>query len=170
MEYQIYDIKNKEVIIQQIKKLQPLGYNKFRWWINFTQPIQPLLPNAPLLSKIKNGDLEFSHYFWQAQYVEIAINKKYQKLKNLENLLEETQLDRAKRKRLYEEFEKDERNKLNFIKKDFIKEFYISESQFDNEISEFDGTLEEFYYFCSEKFIKKTRIKSKRGRPKKINK
>ena len=169
MEYKIYDIEDEETILKKISKLQPLNYNRFKWWRNFTQLKTPLPPDAPLLKKIENGDLEFSHYYWQAKYVEIEINNKYQELQDLEDVIRDTQLDRAKRKRLYEDFERDENDKLNFIKKDFTKEFHISLSQFDDEVIEFDGTLKEFYHHCSFKFKKRIRIKSRKGRPKKNN-
>lgn len=167
MKYKMYDVEDEETVLKKISKLQPLSYNRFRWWRNFTQLSTPLPQDAPLLKKIENGDLEFSHYYWQAKYVEIEINSKYQELQNLEDVIRDTQLDRAKRKRLYEDFERDENDKLNFIKKDFTKEFHISELQFEDEVVEYDGTLEEFYHHCAVKFGKRIRIKSRRGRPKK---
>ena len=73
----VYNIDNEELIRKQISKLQPLNYNQFRWWRKFDQPQKSLPNNAPLLDKIKNGDLEFSHYYWQAKFTELAINEAF---------------------------------------------------------------------------------------------
>jgi len=162
-----YHVENEELVLQEIAKLQPLNYNQFRWWRRFDQPKKALDKNAPLLDKIKNGDLEFSHYWWQAKFSEIELNAKLQQAIDYQDFVEKTQLDRARRKRLYEDFEKDEIEKLNLIKKLFVQEFYMTKDDYEKELSEFDDTLEQFYYHCQIIFKKKLQIKSKRGRPKK---
>jgi hypothetical protein len=53
----------------------------------------------------------------------------------------------TRRKKLWEDFEKDESTKLQDIKKNFLKEFEIDSEDYEDEIGEFDGTLEEFYYY-----------------------
>lgn len=163
----IYKIENPELVLREIAKLQPLNYNQFRWWRRFDQPNRPLHKNSSLLDKIKNGDLEFSHYWWQAKYTEIEMNEKYKNCLDHQDFLEKTQVDKARRKRLWEDFEKDENEKLQYIKKEFTKEFYMTEDDYERELSEFDDTLEQFYYHCQIQYKKRLRIKSKRGRPKK---
>ena len=79
-----------------------------------------------------------------------------------------TQLERARRKRLWEDFEKDEAEKLKAIEKEFTKTFKISKEEYNSELENFDGTLEEFYIQCKSKFEMYNQIKSKRGRPPKI--
>ena len=76
----IFKINNEDLIHKEISKLRPLNYNRFMWWRRFTQPKRPLDKKAPLLNKIKNGDLEFSHFYWQALYTEIEMNEKTYKL------------------------------------------------------------------------------------------
>jgi len=55
----IFNVENEEFVLKEIDKLQPLNYNRFRWWRRFTQKNQPLHNTSSLLDKIKNGDYEF---------------------------------------------------------------------------------------------------------------
>ena len=79
---QVYDGSNEETILREISKLRPLKYNKFQWWRKFASNNRPLDDKAPLLDKIKNGDLEFSNYFWQARYIELLLNEKREAAKD----------------------------------------------------------------------------------------
>ena len=167
MKQKVFNVTNKELVLQEISKLQPLNYNQFRWWRRFDQPNKPLHKNASLLDKIQNGDLEFSHYWWQAKYTEIEMNEILENCIDYQDWSEKTQVDRARRRRLWEDFEKDEAEKLSYIRKEFSKEFRMTEEDYEDEITEFDGSLEELYHHCFVKYGKKIRIKSKRGRPRK---
>ena len=62
----IYDV-DEDTVLEKISQLQPLNYNQFRWWRRFDSPNKPLHKNSDLLRKIRNGDYEFSHYYWQAR-------------------------------------------------------------------------------------------------------
>jgi uncharacterized protein YndB with AHSA1/START domain len=167
MKQKVFNVTNKELVLQEIAKLQPLNYNQFRWWRRFDQPNKPLHKNASLLDKIQNGDLEFSHYWWQAKYTEIEMNEILENCIDYQDWSEKTQVDRARRRRLWEDFEKDEAEKLSYIRKEFSKEFRMTEEDYEDEITKFDGSLEELYRHCEIKYGKKIRIKSKRGRPRK---
>ena len=164
----VYNIDNEELIRKQISKLQPLNYNQFRWWRKFDQPQKSLPNNAPLLDKIKNGDLEFSHYYWQAKFTELTINEAFNEYNgDRQKLLEKNAMDLSRRKRLWEDFERDEKDKLTFLRKQFSKEFRMTEDDYENEILEFGGSLEELYHHCTIIYSKKYKVQSKRGRPKK---
>lgn len=167
MKPDMYNVENKELVLKEIAKLQPLNYNQFRWWRRFDQPNKALDKNAPLLDKIQNGDLEFSHFWWQAKYTEIELNQKLNESIDYHHFLESCQVDRARRKRLYEDFDKNESETLSYIQKEFVKEFRMTKEDYEDEVSEFGGSLEELYYHCEIKYGKKIRIKSKRGRPRK---
>ena len=167
MRQKVYNVENEELILKEIAKLQPLNYNQFRWWRRYDQPNKPLHKNASLLDKIQNGDLEFSHYWWQAKYTEIEMNEILENCIDYQDWSEKTQVDRARRRRLWEDFEKDEAEKLSYIRKEFSKEFRMTEEDYEEEITEFNGSLEELYHHCFVKYGKKIRIKSKRGRPRK---
>ena len=71
----LYNVSNEKHILKEISKLQPLNYNQFRWWRRFDTPNKPLHKYSALIDKIKNGDYDFSHYYWQAKYAEIEINE-----------------------------------------------------------------------------------------------
>jgi len=167
----MYRTHPQELVERKLSELRPLNYNQFRWWRRWDSKRAPLPNKASLLAKIQNGDLDFSHYFWQAQYTEIEMNQKYAKAKDYRDYLDNVQLDKARRKRLWEDFIKDEAEKLEYIAKQFQKLFFITEKEYQKEIEEFDGTLEEFYYHIEVLFGKRVNIKSLRKKAiKKINK
>jgi len=155
----IFKINNEDLIHKEISKLRPLNYNRFMWWRRFTQPKRPLDKKAPLLNKIKNGDLEFSHFYWQALYTEIEMNEKHINCIDDQHWVEESRVDKQRRRRLWEDFEKDEAEKLKMIRKLFSKEFRMTLEDYDDVILEFEGTLQQFYNYCEIKFGKKIKFK-----------
>ena len=167
MKQKIFNVTNEDLVLQEISKLRPLNYNRFMWWRRFDQKKRPLDKKAPLLDRIKNGDLEFSHYYWQALYTEIEMNEKRNECIDDQHWIEQTRVDKQRRRRLYDDFEKDEAEKLATLRKEFSKEFRMTKEDYDNEILEFGGTLLQLYRHCEIKYGKKIRIKSKRGRPRK---
>jgi hypothetical protein len=103
----LFKVSNPDLVIKHIKKLQPLNYNQFRWWRQFDSKNKPLPKGASLLDRIKNKEFEFSHYYWQALYCEIRINEKVQSYKgDIQRLIENDSIELARRKRLWEDFEK----------------------------------------------------------------
>lgn len=164
----MFKTHTEKIIKEKLAELKPLNYNQFRWWRRWDSKNVPLSKHASLLDKIQNGDYEFSHYFWQAQFSELELNKKLTETRDTSHWIEVTQLERARRKRLWEDFEKDEAEKLRTIEKEFTKTFKISKEEYNSELENFDGTLEEFYIQCKSKFGMYQQVKSKRGRPPKI--
>lgn len=161
----VYKTHSKEVVLKKLSNFQPLNYNQFRWWRRWDSKNKPLHKLKPLLDKIRNGDFDYSHYFWQAQFCEIELNEKYLQLNDDGRWMEETQVDRARRKRLYEDFEKDEAEKLKQIQKEFILTFRMSKENYEQEVIKFDGSLEDFYFYCKQKFGEYAiPLRSKRGR------
>jgi hypothetical protein len=159
----VYEIENEGLVRKEISKLRPISYNRFRWWRKFDQRKKPLPDNAPLLDKIKNGDLEFSQYWWQAKFSEIEINETYAECgHDMQKLLESHAIDLNRRKRLWQDFERDENEKLTFIRRKFIKEFYMGIEDYEGEITKFDGSLEDLYHYCSTKYGKKIKIKKRK--------
>lgn len=167
MKQKVFNVTNEDLVLQEISKLRPLNYNRFMWWRRFDQKKRPLDKKAPLLDRIKNGDLEFSHYYWQALYTEIEMNEKLNECIDDQHWIEQTRVDKQRRRRLYDDFEKDETEKLATLRKQFSKEFRMTKEDYDDEILEFGGTLLELYRYCEIKYGKKIKITSKRGRPRK---
>ena len=165
----LYQTNDPKVIQREIKKLQPLNYNQFMWWRRFASKNKPLPKGATFLQRIQNGEYEFSHYFWQAQLCELEINEKHKEYKgDIQLLLEKNGVDLARRKRLWEDFNKTEAELLANLKKGFLREFVITSQEYEDHITDFDGTTEEFYMYCLKTFDRSGKPIERRGRPKKI--
>ena len=143
----------REIVENEINKLQKLNYNRFFWWRNFAVKQKPLHKYSPLIDKIKNGDYDPSPYMWMVQH---AILEAYPKI-NIEKddpvkQSEVLVLDIARYRRLMADFEKDEAERMNNLYKEFKINFKLDEETVQNEMSDFDGTLEEFYHYIRKKY------------------
>ena len=162
----LFKISNPELVIKHIKKLQPLNYNQFRWWRQFDSKTKLLPKGASLQNRIKNKEFEFSHYYWQAQYCEMRTNEKVKSYNgDIQRLIENDGVELARRKRLWEDFEKNESENLQELQKLFLREFILTPEEYDEHIINFDGTLEEFYMYCLKTFDLSGKKADKRGRP-----
>ena len=162
----LYNTSDEKTVKQKIKQLQPLNYNKFFWWRRYTTKTQPLPKKSTFLDRIKNGEYEFSHYYWQWKLTELEINEVYKSYNNnVQRLLESNQIDLARRKKLMEDFEKDEAAKLEALQKGFLREFIMTREEYEEHIINFDGTTEEFYMYCLKTFDRSGRSIERRGRP-----
>jgi hypothetical protein len=158
--YAIYNTGNEDLILREIAKLRATTYNKFQWWRKFAPTNKPLDDKSPLIDRIKNGDLEFSNYFWQALYTEMELNAKREEARDGVEYFQDTQLMRVRRKRLWEDFEKDEAKKLITIQKQFVKTFKMTVEDYEDQLERIDGTLEDLYYRCESLFgLKQKKIK-----------
>ena len=64
-----------------------------------------------------------------------------------------TSVDRARKKRLVEDHEKEEHRKLTELKNAFTNyRWKLSKDQYDDEIDKFNGTILEFYDYIEEKY------------------
>jgi hypothetical protein len=159
----------RETILDKISQLQPLNYNQFRWWRRFDTLNKPLHKYSNLLDKIQNGDYEFSHYYWQAKYAELEMDDiHHETYPDAALYNEKTSIHGARRQRLWDDFEKDEQEKLQQIEKDFYLEFKMSRKQVKEEMEEFGGTLENFYHYCNKQFGTRQEKLQTRGRPRKV--
>ena len=70
----------------------------------------------------------------------------------------------TRRKRLWEDHEKDETGKINDLISEFKKNFRITKDEIYQEIDICMGTILDLYYQIEEKY-NKIYIKSRRGRP-----
>jgi hypothetical protein len=164
----LYHTSDPKIVHREIKKLQPLNYNKFMWWRRFNTKTQPLPRGAKFLDRIKNGEYEFSHYYWQWKLTELEINDLCVKYKgDIQKLLENNAVDLARRKRLIDDFEKDENARLKALKDGFMREFVMTREEFEEHTIEFGGTTEEFYFYCLKTFDRSGKQMERRGRPKK---
>lgn len=147
---------SEEEINKKLKKLRKLKYNQFRWWRMYDDPNPPKHKYCLLIDKIQNGDFDFSHYRYQAMWCEHEMNKIYKQNEgNLGRFIEETSLLRARRKKLLEDFYKDEENRLENLYSNFSIEFRLPKKEIKNIISSFEGTIEELYLNLKQKYPSK---------------
>jgi hypothetical protein len=165
----LYKTSDKKLVYKEIKKLQPLNYNKFMWWRRFDTKTQSLPRGSKFIDRIKNGEYEFSHYYWQWKLSELEINELHVKYNgDIQKILEKNGVDLARRKRLIEDFEKDENARLKSLQDGFLREFEMTNEEYFEHITNFDGTTEEFYLYCLKTFDRSGKQPERRGRPKKI--
>lgn len=104
---------SRETVMEHIKKLQPLNYNKFMWWRTHTDKVVPLGKRALLKDRILNGDFNPSSYFWQAQLALYTAKDKLDLSKHDTRFqLEIAGVDFQRYKKLMEDFEKEETNRM----------------------------------------------------------
>ena len=85
--------------------------------------------------------------------------------------LEKTSVIRARRKRLIEDFEKDEADRLLSLKTAFTQHYRLTRDQIEEEMINFSGdSLIDFYYHIHEqhKIVHMPYPLKRRGRPKKV--
>ena len=145
-------------------------YDRFMWWRSYTPKNKPLTSRHSLRDRIANGDFEHGPYLLEVELNYHTMNEKY-----LESITAggevdyslyhtNTSINRARRKRLIEDHEKDEAKKLLELKDEFLKEFKITRDQYDKEVLKTSGTTLEFYFQMEEKYGKRA------VRPKRIPK
>jgi len=159
-----------EVIEKQLGKLQKLNYNQFFWWRRWNRKTKPLHKYSPLIDKIKNGDYDESPYLFQIYYCDWEIAEKRKQFTDMREWANETTIDRNRRRRLREDHEKYEKENLAQLRKDFLNTFRMTREDYENDVVEVGGTLEEFYNYCEMRYGKfnQTINKPRRGRPPKI--
>ena len=156
---------SRKYIEKELTKFQKLNYNQFRWWRWYQAKNQPLPNKANFRDKIFNGDFDPGPYQLQAQLCEHMLNDIYEECApDLQMYLEKSKLLSARRKRLWEDHEKDENGKINDLISEFKKNFRITKDEIYQEIDICMGTILDLYYQIEEKY-NKIYIKSRRGRP-----
>tara|TARA_R100000742_G_C4279084_1_gene102866 strand:- start:204 stop:701 length:498 start_codon:yes stop_codon:yes gene_type:complete len=159
---------SRNTVKRRLKNYQKLNYNQFRWWRWYESKNKPLPYKASFRDKILNGDFDQSPFMLQAYLCEHMMNDILAECdEDYQKFLEKSKLLGARRKRLLEDYEKDEFNKLDTIYNLFIRNFDITREQVEKEALECCGELIDLYYIIEEKYRKKHYV-SKRGRPRKI--
>lgn len=151
----IYSPSLTEAQLQKkFSKLRKLTYNRFFWWRMYDNPNKPLHLYTPLLERIQNGDYDYSHFGYQAMWCEHEMNKLYVSIgpEDMGRFVEESSLLRTRRKRLLEDYNKDEKDKLEQVTKELAKTFRITKDEVISHIEEFGGTLEELYIYLKQKY------------------
>jgi hypothetical protein len=164
---------SREVVMENIKKLQPLNYNKFMWWRTHTDKVVPLGKRAPLKDRILNGDFNPSSYFWQAQLSLYMAKDKLDLTKHdTRYQIELCAVDFARHKRLMEDFEKEETTRMEALYSAFTDAYQITKEELEEKLLNFSGTILDFYHYA-DNFLRTTPAENRknmrgRGRPPKI--
>ena len=146
----IFETKmTREHIEKGLSHLSKKTYNQFIWWRRYQQR-QTLHPYRTLYEKILNGDYETSDYYYQAEHENYLLEDAVQNLKTYEEKLDKIGLFRARYKKLHEDFLKEETEIFKNMKKDFKKEFRVSEEELDSIMESFNGTTLELYEYMKE--------------------
>lgn len=121
-------------------------YDRFMWWRSYTPKNRPLGNKYPLRKRIENGDFDISPYRFESMLVEHRMNEKWVECRGYEDTYREaTQVDKARRTRLLEDYEKDERNRLSDLKRAFSVSLKMTKEQYDKEVIRPSKNLLSFY-------------------------
>ena len=147
-------------------------YDRFMWWRGYTLKNKPLTNKHPFRDRILNGDFDFGPYLLEVELAKHKMNEKFVDCvtsngePDYGKYTSETSIDRARIKRLNEDFEKDERTKLEEVKKGFLLTFKMTKEDYDNEVVETDADeLIDFYYEMEEKYGTYWKPLSYKGKP-----
>lgn len=122
------------------------------WWRSYTLRNQPLSKRHPLRDRILNGDFDLGPYVFEIELVEHRINEKSQTHKHEDTFREDIQLDKARRKRLQQDRDKDEATKLEELRKAFVFEFRMTKEQYDKEAGRPNKDIISFYFKMEDKY------------------
>ena len=162
---------SRKQVEEQLSQYQKLNYNQFRWWRLYAPKNKPLDNRQPLRDRILNGDFDFSCYKAQIYLVEYQLNDILKECgMDYAKYLEKTQVIRARRKRLIEDFEKDEAERLCSLTVEFTKYFKCNREQVEEEMLNCSGSLIDLYYIIEEKYkiVHMPYSLKRRGRQKKV--
>lgn len=131
-------------------------YDRFMWWRSYSLKKKPLDNLQPLRKRIENGDFELGPFVFELELVQHRINDKYIKLGHDQvQYIEAIQLDKARIKRLQEDRDKDERLKLETLRKAFVLEFNMDKKQYDREVGRPNTSILSFYDKMEKRFGKR---------------
>ena len=166
----LYNIPHpRKLIEKKLRSFQQLNYNKFRWWRWYEAKNKPLPYKSDFRDKIFNGDFDGSCFSWQAYLCEYMLNELAEECgTDIAKFNENGAMLKARRKRLWEDYEKDEFDRLESLYKEFVRHFNIDRNQVIEECVKCSGEIIDLYYIIEEKYPKYNIIASKRGRPKKV--
>lgn len=141
------------------KRYYKKPYDRFMWWRGYTLKNKPLDKRSTFRDKILNGDFDFGPYLLEIELAKHKMNEKFVECTTTNGdpdfgkYHSETSIDRARIKRLNEDHEKDERAKLEELKKGFLLTFKMTKEQYDEEVVETSADeLIDFYYEMEEKY------------------
>ncbi len=129
----------------------------FYWWRRFrTHKCLPY--KSSLLSKIRNGDFEYSEFYQQAEWeLHWMVDEQKEFIENYQGkdpkedkLYLDIEIRARKRyNKLYADALNDENEKLNKLRDNLSKKFKMEKEDVSKIMSEFGGTTEKLYYYVA---------------------
>jgi hypothetical protein len=135
---------------ERIGQYQKQNYNPYYWWRRF-RGRDTVHKYQRLEMKISNGDFEVSDYHWWMLWENELEKEALVKIDDPGKRHEIRCLYGERRRRLMDDFEKDEAKILEAMYKDFRIELKMSQEEVEDEMLQFEGTLSEFYYYIYNK-------------------
>ncbi len=135
---------------EKIASYEKLNYNRWFWWRRF-KGRETLHKYQPLKDKIMNGDYEPSDYHWWILWENNLEQESLSKITDVGKQHEARCLFGERRRRLMNDYEKDEAKILEAMYKDFWLAFRMKREEVEDEMFNFDGTLLEFYHYIYSK-------------------
>jgi hypothetical protein len=135
---------------ERMEQYIPISYNQWYWWRRFKSR-DILHKYQPLEAKIKNGDFEVSDYHWWSLWENELEKEAIAKLEDPNKQHELRCLFGERKRRLTEDYIKDEAKILEAMYKDFRVELKMKQEEVEDEMLQFEGTLSEFYYYIYNK-------------------
>lgn len=143
----------EQLLGTKLKGLRKLNYNPFTWWRMYSSDKKELSSRSHLLDRIKNGDFDYPHWKYQAELCEHDLNDMWAKTApDYGKWVEESSLMRARRKRLLEDHEKEERDKLERLTREFKSYYRLTQDQVEQEMMDWEGELADFYLYMDDKY------------------
>lgn len=143
----------EQLLNTKLKGLRKLNYNPFTWWRMYESVNKPLSPRAHISDKIKNGDFDYPHWKYQAELCEHDLNKMWDEMTpDYAKWVEESSLMRARRKRLLEDHEKEEKNRLSDLIREFTRYYRVTKEEVEDLMLEWEGDLYSFYEYMDDRF------------------
>jgi len=136
-------------------------YDRFMWWRSYTPKNKPLGVKSTFRDQLLNGDFNPGSFLLEVELAKHTMNEKYEACittggePDHSKYHQETSIDRARIKRLNEDYEKDESKKLEDLRKNFVKEFKITAEEYDQEVLNTNGSIIDFYYEMEDKYGKR---------------
>ena len=130
-------------------------YDRYMWWRSYSLKNKPMMDISPLRKRIENGDFDLGPYQFEIELAMHKINEKFLEHKHEDTFREATQIDKARIKRLQEDRNKDEKEKLEKLAKAFVMEFNMTEEQYDREAQRPNKSILSFYDKMDKRFGKR---------------
>jgi hypothetical protein len=143
----------RKTVEEKVAQMNRKSYNRFQWWRRYS-PRPELDEKMPLSMRVAHGDFETSDYYYQAAHEVYLMEDAISTMLQPDEIHEKRSLYMERFRRLMEDYEKEEKNILHVFKRDMRKAFNVSKEQLDAEMEEFDGTMQELYFYIKEKYSK----------------